>query len=302
MLSKLILAILPKMPPGLVWRFSKKYIVGKTLDEALLTSQKMNEEGYTITIDLLGEFITQRSEAEETKQTYLEILKALHAHKIKGGVSVKPTFFGLLIDEGLCFNNIREVVEKAHEYGIFVRIDMEDSQCTERELEMYEKLHVEFPCTVGIVLQAYLHRSLADVERLAKLHTAENPMNIRLCKGIYVEEESIAYKKYQEINDNYIKILDRLLEMKAYVGIATHDKNLVHASYALLKKHGTTKEMYEFQMLYGVEPQLRKSIHNLGHPLKVYLPYGKDWFGYCIRRLKENPNMVSQIVKSIFTS
>lgn len=300
MLSKLILAILPKMPQGLVWIFSKKYIVGKTLEEALNTSKKLNNDGYTITVDLLGEFIKERSEAEETKQIYLEILDALHANKIKGGVSVKPTFFGLLLDETLCFNNIREVIEKAYEYGIFVRIDMEDSQCTDRELEMYEKLHVEFPNTVGLVLQAYLHRTLNDIDRLAAIHTPENPINIRLCKGIYVEDESIAYKKYQEINDNYAKLLDKLLEMKSFVGIATHDKNLVTASYDLLQKHKTSQEKYEFQMLYGVEHKLRKRIHDNKHPLKVYLPYGKDWFGYSIRRLKENPNMVSHIVKSIF--
>lgn len=302
MLSKLILAVLPKMPEGFVWQFSKKYIVGKSLEEALNTSKKLNSEGCRITIDLLGEFIKERSEAEETKQTYLQILEALHANKIDGGVSVKPTFFGLLLDEQLCFNNIREVVAKAHEYGIFVRIDMEDSQCTEREIEMYEKLHVAFPRTVGLVLQAYLHRTLDDISRMeVSIHTKENPINIRLCKGIYIEDESISYKKYQDINDNYIKILDKLLTMGAYVGIATHDKNLVDAAYELLEKHKVSKENYEFQMLYGVQPRLRKRTQNDGQPLKVYLPYGQDWFGYSIRRLQENPNMVSHIMKSIFS-
>lgn len=303
MLSKLILAILPKMPQSFVWAFSKKYIVGKTLEEALNISKKMNSKGYAITIDLLGEFIKERSEAEETKETYLKVLDALHANKIRGGISVKPTFFGLLIDEELCFNNIREVVAKAHEYGIFVRIDMEDSQCTEQEIIMYEKLHVLFPHTVGLVLQAYLHRTFDDVKRLeASVHTPDNPINIRLCKGIYIEDESISYKKYEEINENYVKVLDKLLAMKAFVGIATHDKKLVSASYDLLEKYHVSKEAYEFQMLYGVEPKLRKQIYRNGYSLKIYLPYGKDWFGYSIRRLKENPNMVSHIVKSIFKS
>lgn len=303
MLSKLILAILPKMPQSFIWAFSKKYIVGKTLEEALNISKKMNSKGYAITIDLLGEFIKERSEAEETKETYLKVLDALHVNKIRGGISVKPTFFGLLIDEELCFNNIREVVSKAHEYGIFVRIDMEDSQCTEQEIIMYEKLHILFPHTVGLVLQAYLHRTFDDVKRLeASVHTPDNPINIRLCKGIYIEDESISYKKYEEINENYVKVLDELLAMKAFVGIATHDKKLVSASYDLLEKYHVSKEAYEFQMLYGVEPKLRKQIYRNGYSLKIYLPYGKDWFGYSIRRLKENPNMVSHIVKSIFKS
>lgn len=303
MFSKIILAILPKMPQSFVWRFSKKYIVGKTLEEALSVSKSMNNEGYRVTIDLLGEFITERSEAELTKDTYLEILEALHMHKINGGVSVKPTFFGLLIDEDMCFNCIREVVKKAHEYNIFVRLDMEDSTCTDREIDFYEKLHVEFPNTVGLVLQAYLHRTLSDVERLEKnVHTPENPINIRLCKGIYVEHESIAYKKYEEINKNYVKVLDKLLKIKSFVGIATHDDKLVNAAYDLLSKYNVAEDKYEFQMLYGVESKLRKSIREKGHNLKVYLPYGQDWFGYSIRRLQENPNMVWHITKSIFKS
>lgn len=302
MLSKVIMAVLPKMPQSFVWLFSKKYIVGKTLDEALSVSKRLNSEGYRITIDLLGEFITERTEAEETKKTYLEILDVLHENKLNGGVSVKPTFFGLLIDEEMCFNNIRAVVEKAHKCGIFVRIDMEDSQCTEREIVMYEKLHVEFPNTVGLVLQAYLHRTFDDVKRLeTSVHTPENPINIRLCKGIYMEDESIAYKKYEEINKNYIKILHKLFDMQSFVGIATHDKKLVAAAYDLIEKKNISQEKYEFQMLYGVQPKLRRQTHKNGHPLKIYLPYGKDWFGYSIRRLKENPNMVMHITKSIFS-
>ncbi len=301
MLSKIILAVLTKMPESLVWVFSKKYIVGKTLEDALKVSKKLNSEDYRITMDLLGEFIKEKSEADATTKTYLEILDAFHREKITGGVSVKPTFFGLLLDEEMCFNNIRKVVKKAHEYGIFVRIDMEDSQCTDREIEMYKKLHVEFPNTVGLVLQAYLHRTLNDIEDLGKtIHTPENPINIRLCKGIYVEDESIAYKKYQEINDNYALALEKLLTMKAFVGIATHDKKLVEVAHNLLEKHNISKDDYEFQMLYGVQPKLRKWNHAKGHPLKVYLPYGQDWYGYSIRRLQENPNMVIHITKSVF--
>ncbi len=301
MLSKLIMAILPKMPQSFVWLFSKKYIVGRSLEEAISVSQKLNEGGCRITIDLLGEFIEDAQEAMENKEAYMKILDELKANNINGGVSVKPTFFGLLLDEKMCFENIREVVKKAHSYGIFVRIDMEDSQCTDRELDMYEKLHTEFPNTVGLVLQAYLHRTMSDVERLEKnIHSPENPINIRLCKGIYVEDESISYKKYQEINDNYVKILKKLFDIKAFVGIATHDKNLTDIAYKLIEDKQISQEMYEFQMLYGVQPKLRRHTLSKGHPMKVYLPYGKDWFGYSIRRLQENPNMVMHITKSVF--
>lgn len=300
MISKLILSILPKMPKGMVWMFSKKYIVGKTLEEALNASKKLNSQGMTVTIDLLGEFIKDLSEATETKETYLEIIDAFKKNNIKGGLSVKPSFFGLLLDKEQCFLNIREVVEKAHKEGAFVRIDMEDSQCTDMELDIYERLHTEFPNTVGLVLQAYLHRTESDIDRLCEVHSKENPISIRLCKGIYIEDVSISYKKYQEINTNYMKLLEKLFKMEAKVGIATHDKNLVDATYKLLKKTKYPEELYEFQMLYGVEPKLRNRTLNDGYKLRIYVPYGKDWFGYSIRRLQENPNMVMHIVKSIF--
>lgn len=301
MFSKLIVSILPKLPQRFVWIFSKKYIAGKTLEDALNVSKQLNSEGFTVTVDLLGEFISEMKEAEKTKDIYLEIIQVFKQNNIDGGVSIKPTFFGLLIDEEQCFKYMEEVVKEAEKKNCFVRIDMEDSQCTDMELKIYERLHVKYPRTVGLVLQAYLKRTVADVARLAKIHTADNPVNIRLCKGIYVEDAKISYKKYDEINENYMSLLDKMLSLGMRVGIATHDVNLVNAAYLLLEQKEIPQTQYEFQMLYGVEAKLRKKILKKGHRLRVYIPYGKDWFGYSVRRLKENPKMAIHIMKSIFS-
>lgn len=301
MLSKIVVSILPKMPQRLVWIFSKKYIAGKTLDDALSVSKKLNNEGFRVTVDLLGEFIEDLSEAHKTKETYLDIIDAFDKNNINGGVSVKPTFFGLLLNKEKCFEYISEVVERAYKKGIFVRIDMEDSQCTDMEIDIYERLHVAYPNTVGLVLQAYMRRTTSDIDRLSAIHSDENPVNIRLCKGIYIEDVSIAYKKYHEINENYMFLLDKMLLKGMKVGIATHDKNLVKSASELLKKKEIPESNYEFQMLYGVEAGLRKQIRRNGYNLRVYIPYGKDWFGYSVRRLKENPKIAMHIMKSIFS-
>jgi proline dehydrogenase len=288
------------MPKGLVWIFSKRYIAGKTIEEALKVSKELNAEGCMVTTDLLGEFITKREEAEKNRDDYLTIIDTFQQHKIDGNYSLKPTMFGLLLDEDFCYENIRAVVKKASEYGNFVRVDMEDSQCVDKEIKLYRKLKEEFPGHVGLVFQAYMRRTMSDIENLMDIHDEKAPLNFRLCKGIYVEPEKIAYKKYDEINANYLKLLDYILEHNIYPGIATHDTPLIEGAYELLEKHQTPKDKYEFQMLYGVAPALRKSIVEKGHRIRVYVPFGKDWFPYSTRRLKENPKMASDIIKALF--
>jgi len=302
MFNKLISRLLPFMPKKLVWIFSKKYIAGETLDDAIRVSKSLNSEGIMVTMDLLGEFITRLEEATDYKNTYMQILDRLHAEKIDGNISVKPTMFGLLLDEEVCNRNIREILVKAHGYNRFVRIDMEDSQCTDREIALFRRLKQEFPRNVGLVFQAYMRRTLQDIKDLQDLHTADNPLNWRLCKGIYVEPEAIAYKKYGEINEHFLKDLEYIFQQGNYPGIATHDKPLVEGAYKLIEKYKVPRQMYEFQMLYGVTPELRKSIVAAGHRMRVYVPFGKDWFGYSTRRLKENPKMASHIIKAIFIS
>ena len=300
MFNKLVSLMLPYMPKKLVWVFSKKYIAGESIDDAIRVCKEMNAGGMRITIDLLGEFITRLDEATAYKESYMEIIDRVQAEKIDGNYSLKPTMFGLLLDEEVCYQNIREIVAKAASFNNFVRVDMEDSQCTDREIALFRRLKAEFPRNVGLVVQAYLKRTLDDVKNLKDLNEAGNPLNFRLCKGIYVEPAAIAYKKYEEINEHFLKDLDYMFREKMYPGIATHDKPLVEGAYALIKKHQVPTSMYEFQMLYGVTPELRKSIVESGHPMRIYVPFGKDWFGYSTRRLKENPKMASHIIKAIF--
>ncbi|GAB7088388.1 proline dehydrogenase family protein [Marinifilum fragile] len=301
MFNKLIAATLPYMPKKLVWIFSKRYIAGETIEDAVRESKKLNDQGIKVTVDLLGEFIKNLDEANENKEAYLEIIETFEANKIDGNYSVKPTFFGLLLDEEVCYQNIRTVVAKAAEYNNFVRIDMEDSPCVDKEINMFRRLKAEFPQNVGLVVQAYLKRTLDDLTNMMDMQNGVSKLNYRLCKGIYVEPEEIAYKKYEEINQHFLENLDFMLKNDVYPGIATHDKPLVDGAYKLIEKYNVPKDKYEFQMLYGVTPELRKSIVENGHNMRVYVPFGKDWFGYSTRRLKENPKMASLIIKALFS-
>ncbi len=300
MINRLIANMIPLFPKKLIWIFSKRYIAGRNINEAVSASKKLNAENMKITVDLLGEFISDLSEATKNKQEYLEIIERFEKEKINGNYSLKPTSFGLLLDKDVCYNNVREIVAKAAEYNNFLRVDMEDSPCVNLEIDMYRKLKAEFPDNVGLVLQSYMRRTMQDVENMMDMHTEEAPLNFRLCKGIYVEPKEIAYKKYEEVNENYIRILDYMFKNKIYVGIATHDKPLVKAAYELIEKYNVPKDMYEFQMLYGVTPDLRQSIVDKGHTMRVYVPFGNDWFGYSTRRLKENPKMANHIIKALF--
>ena len=177
---------------------------------------------------------------------------------------------------------------------------MEDSPCTDMEIELYRKLQKEFPANVGLVLQAYLRRTLDDLKSLTVLNSEKYPLNFRLCKGIYIEPEAISFKKYKEINQHYLEDLEYCFRNKMFTGIATHDKSLIEGAYKLISKYNVPENMYEFQMLYGVTPHLRETIVNQGHRMRVYVPFGKKWFGYSTRRLKENPKMASHIIKAIF--
>jgi proline dehydrogenase len=300
MFNKIIAAILPYFPKKFIWIFSKSYISGETLDDAMQVSKELNSKNIKVTLDVLGEFIKTLDEAEANKKEYLNLIDVSYKNHIDGNFSIKPTSFGLLIDKEICYNHIREIVAKAATYKGFIRIDMEDSPCTDDEIALFRRLKADFPANVGLVVQAYLRRTLKDLEQMIDLNTREIPVNYRLCKGIYIEHESIAFKKYEEINQHYLEDLEFMFRNKIYVGIATHDKPLVEGAYNLIRKYNVTKNMYEFQMLYGVTPKLRESIVNEGHIMRVYVPFGKQWFGYSTRRLKENPKMASHIIKAVF--
>jgi proline dehydrogenase len=300
MFNKLIAAILPYFPKKFIWIFSKPYISGVTIEDAMRVSKELNSKNTKVTLDVLGEFIKTLEEAEANKKEYLDLIDITFKNHIDGNFSVKPTSFGLLIDKEACYNYIREIVAKAATINSFIRIDMEDSPCTDDEIALFRRLKAEFPANVGLVLQAYLKRTYKDIEKMIDLNSPEIPLSYRLCKGIYVEPEAISYKKYEEINNHYLEDLEFMFRNKIYVGIATHDKPLIEGAYNLIRKYNVPKNMYEFQMLYGVTPKLRESIVNEGHTMRVYVPFGKQWFGYSTRRLKENPKMASHIIKAIF--
>ncbi|MEA2106255.1 MAG: proline dehydrogenase family protein [Bacteroidota bacterium] len=300
MFNKFIAAILPYFPKKFVWLFSKTYIAGETVEDAIKVSKDLNREGIMVTLDILGEFIENLDEAEQNKKEYLELIDRIEAEKIDGNYSLKPTMFGLLIDKDVCYQHIREIVAKAAEYDNFIRVDMEDSSCTDLEIELFRKLKAEFPKNVGLVFQAYMRRTYSDLENLMDMHSEEAPLNYRLCKGIYVEPREIAYKKYEEVNQHFLEDIEFCFQKGIYPGIATHDKPVVEGAYRLIEKYKVPKDKYEFQMLYGVTPHLRQKIVDDGHRMRVYVPFGKEWFGYSTRRLKENPKMASQIIKAIF--
>lgn len=282
------------MPEKVVWLFSKKYIAGKTLQSAIDTVKQLNSKGIYATLDVLGESVNTKEEAIEAKQKALDVFDAIVKNKLMANLSLKPTQMGLAIDKEFAYLQILELVKKASSINNFVRIDMEDSPYTDITLEVYKRIFAEYK-NVGVVLQAYLKRTSNDTIVLNK-----NGTNYRLCKGIYVEPVTIAYKDKQAIRDNYVKCLELMLKNGNYVGIATHDKYLIDKAYVLIKDLKIPKDKFEFQMLLGVREDLRDKINRDGYKIRIYVPFGNDWYKYSIRRLQENPNMAGHIVKEFF--
>jgi len=300
MFNKLIASILPYFPKKLIWIFSRSYISGESVEDAMRVSKEFNSNKIRVTLDVLGEFIKNLDEAEINKKEYLDLIDVSIRNSIDGNFSAKPTSFGLLIDKDMCYRHMREIVAKAASLNSFIRVDMEDSPCTDLEIELFRKLKAEFPANVGLVLQAYLKRTFDDLKSMADLNTESIPVNFRLCKGIYIEPEAISYKKKDEINQHFLEDLEFMFSNRMFAAIATHDKVLIEGSYRLIEKYNVPKDLYEFQMLYGVTPGLRQSVVNKGHAMRVYVPFGEKWFGYSTRRLKENPKIASHIIKAIF--
>jgi proline dehydrogenase len=293
-LNKLIALTLPFVPKPIVGFFSKHYIAGDTLEDAVRLVKDLNDKKMMATIDVLGEEITDKNQSLEAVETYKEVLEAIEKEKLNANISLKPTHMGLEIDKEFCYENIKSLVELAAEKNNFVRIDMEDSTTTNDTLDMYLRLKKDYS-NVGTVLQSYLRRNIEDVNRLIP-HKA----NLRLCKGIYNEKREIAYKDKDIINYNFNYSLKKLLENDCYVGIATHDEKLVWYALKLIDQLKLKTDQYEFQMLLGVDHELRRIIVNSGHRLRVYVPFGTQWFGYSTRRLKENPAMAGHILKNTF--
>jgi proline dehydrogenase len=294
LLNKLIVGTLPLVPRGIVRKFANKYIAGDKLEDAVAVSKRLNQIGIMGTIDVLGEDVFNKEDASRAKDECLKVLDAIDKHKLNANQSVKLTSLGLKIGHEFCLQNVTEILTKARSLNIFVRIDMEDSSCTDETIRIYNDARKSFE-NCGIVLQSYLRRTYKDTDDLIK----GGMKNFRLCKGIYVEPEEIAFKDKQEIRDSYLRVLKLMFETKSYVGIATHDDYLTDGAIKLIEELKVPKDMYEFQMLLGVREQLRDKILKDGHRLRIYIPFGTHWYQYSIRRFKENPQMAGYVVKSI---
>jgi proline dehydrogenase len=295
LINKVLVEFVKVLPIPVVYLFAKKYIAGKKLSDAVNAVKNLNSKGILATIDVLGESVNTKEESVEAKNECLQVLDAIKNNNLDANLSLKPTQLGLSIDEDFCFDQLTEILEKAKSYDIFVRIDMEDSSVTSATFNLHNKLKEKYP-KVGVVVQAYMKRTISDVQSQNKLGT-----NYRLCKGIYIESPEIAYKEKQKIRDNFLEILELMFTDKNYVGIATHDDYLIEGALQLIEKYGLKKESYEFQMLYGVKENLRDRINELGHRIRIYVPFGEHWYKYSIRRLQENPNMAWYITRSLFT-
>ncbi|KAA3610424.1 MAG: proline dehydrogenase [Calditrichaeota bacterium] len=293
--DSLIINTLPLVPKPIVGFFSRNYIAGPSLDDAVKVVKNLNSQGIMATLDLLGEEVKEKKQSTDAANQYVDMLEEIDRLNLDCNISLKPTHMGLNLDQDFAFENIRRIVVRAKELNNFVRIDMEDNTVTTTTIEMFLKLKKEFEGHVGTVLQAYLKRTLDDIEHLIK-----QKANLRLCKGIYVEPEEIAYKHMPKINENYNQCIDELLKNNIYTGIATHDEELVLHAFKVIEKLKLDPKEYEFQMLLGVTEKLRDQIIAKGHRLRVYVPYGQDWYQYSIRRLKENPRMAKMIMGKIF--
>ncbi len=292
--DRLVVTTLPLVPKFIVGRVASRYVAGETLDDAIREIQRLASEGAVATIDLLGEEIDERAMASDALEMYLEVLEAVCEHRLECYLSVKPTQLGLAIDEGFCRENFERLVEAASAKGVFVRLDMEDRHATDATLRIFKHLRERYE-KVGTVLQSYMHRTLNDVAELPP------GSSIRICKGIYIEPREVAWKGYDTVRLNFIAALEKLFDQGAYVGIATHDEYLICAAVAMIDRLEIGKDRYEFQMLLGVEPELRRILIKGGHRLRVYVPFGQFWYEYSMRRLRENPKIAGHVARAMLS-
>jgi proline dehydrogenase len=288
--------MMPLVPKSLVRNVANRYIAGDSIADAVRLVRQLNQQNMMATLDVLGEHIFKKEEAEATVADYLEALEAIHREKLDSNISIKLTAFGLKLDFDFCLNNVRRLVQRALELNNFVRIDMEDSTCTTDTIRVYDLLRQDFR-NVGVVIQAYMRRSLADIRGLMQNGVLSN---FRICKGIYVEPRATAYKNRELINKNFTFLLTEMLRHGAYVGIATHDERLVWDAMRAVDEMKIPCEKYEFQMLLGVDEELRDTIVKAGHRLRVYVPFGKSWYAYSVRRLQENPQIAGYVIQNFF--
>ena len=295
MINRAIVALLPLVPRSLVWKVSRKYIAGTTLQEALDCVAHLNSAGMSATLDVLGEDSTTEEQALAGEKIYQDALRKINDRDLDANISVKLSMLGLRFDSSLCESIVRRLTQTAELHASFVRIDMEDSSVNRVTLDVYRKLRLDTD-RVGVAVQAYLRSTVDEVCDLL----AEGDTNLRVCKGIYIEPESLAYQEFKEVQGSFKEAVNRLLEGGATrVGIATHDPELVEAALDSIRDLGIEKDRYEFQMLLGVAERMRDQLVADGHPLRVYVPFGKEWYAYSSRRLRENPKIAGHVLRNL---
>jgi len=294
LLNPIIKATLPLVPKPIVRRIAKPYIAGETLPELVSVVQELNHDRFIVATSILGEFVTEVKDAEEAVQQYQEVLTEIKGLKLESNIHIKLSHFGLKLDKEVCYNNLINILKTAADCGNFVRIDMEDSTCTDDTLAIYKRAREKFE-NVGVVIQACMKRSNEDIDSLKAMKA-----NVRICKGIYIEPPEIAYHDREIVRQNYSTLLKDLLGAGCYVGIATHDKWLVDDAFQTIEELALDHSQYEFQMLYGVDPQLRQMIRDAGHRMRVAVPFGPSWYPYSIRRLRKNPTVARYVLQALF--
>lgn len=293
-LNSLMVSALQHLPKSLVKPVAMRYIAGEILEDALRVVRSLNSRNMMATTDVLGENVSTEEESLRAVQGCEKVLGAIQEEQLNANLSIKLTQFGIKINEDFCYENVKRILQAARGHKNFVRIDMEDSSITSATLKLYDRLRGEGFKNVGVVIQAYLRRSEEDVRRLFRARA-----NVRIVKGIYIEPEIISFKDREEIRRNYLKLLKMLLEAGCYVGIATHDEFLVQGAYQYIREMNPPPTAYEFQMLYGVRARLRDQIVADGHRMRIYVPFGKQWHSYSIRRFKENPQIARYVLRSL---
>jgi proline dehydrogenase len=290
LLDRAIVRVLPAVPRPVVKKLSRRYIAGPTLAEACRVVSALNEAGKMATIDVLGEEITSRDEASAVLAEYEDVFETIEREGLGSNISVKLTGLGLNLDHEFCRDNIAELVREAAKGDNFVRVDMEDSSTTTETLEIYRELRGQGLDNVGVVLQAYMKRTLTDIAELEDLRP-----NVRVCKGIYVEPPEVAYQEFETVRLNFVEAVGALLDAGAYVAVATHDDWVIAEALTLIEERGLAPDEYEFQMLLGVRPELGDELVREGHRLRIYVPFGRQWYEYSLRRLQENPKIAGYI-------
>jgi len=291
--SRLVITTLPLVPKFIVGKVASRYVAGESREDALDEVERLNAAGAMATVDVLGEEVREREKAVAAVEEYIRVFDDIARRNLDSNVSIKLTLLGLKIDEGFCRGNVERIVACAREYGNFVRIDMEDYTTTDATLRIYHDLFPRYG-NLGVVFQAYMRRTLDDIAALPA-----QGGNVRLCKGIYIEPRRVAWKGYETVRLAFVSALEKLFRDGIYVGIATHDEYLVAAAAGLIDRFGLSRDQYEFQMLLGVDEPLRSILIARGHRLRVYVPYGPDWYPYSTRRLRENPEVARHVLRAM---